>query len=64
MYFAAVAPPKPPPTTTTRAFEGVALVAQPVGETAPASLRKSRRFMPHLFCAAYQPAMASICASL
>src|SRR5688572_9015805 len=44
MYFAAVAPPKPPPTTTTRAFDGVGL-AQPAKETAPASLRKSRRLM-------------------
>jgi hypothetical protein len=35
MYFAAVAPPKPPPTTTTRAFEGVAGVAQPARKPRP-----------------------------
>ena len=64
MYFAAVAPPKPPPITTTRALEGVGVVAQPASETAPASLRKSRRFMVYLFCAANHAAMASICASV
>src|SRR5688500_12777097 len=45
MYLAAVAPPKPPPITTTRAVDGAGL-AHPLRDTAPASFKKSRRFMP------------------
>src|SRR3990167_7825502 len=44
MYLAAVAPPKPPPITTTRPLDG-GVLAQPASDAAPASLRKSLRFM-------------------
>src|SRR5439155_17620149 len=44
MYLAAVAPPSPPPITTTRPFDA-AVPAQPASDNAPASFRKSLRFM-------------------
>src|SRR5712691_449333 len=44
MYLAAVAPPYPPPMTTTRAFDD-AVLAQPASDIAPASFRKSLRFI-------------------